>query len=235
MRNMKLPESRRFPRIAPQIPLAVLASLSFFAAELFAAPPAASTDTQWQAELAGAEGSRLTAYPNNLGWQADHPASYPAPFLVAGMRPAGDKTGDGISIRGKKRTDADWVVTDGSAAIWVTGLPAPEPGKPLLFTGRFTTDGALALKGIRFLIAAERTGKTLARPGDFIYYPLAGNKSNTVPVEIDGDAAAVAFTDERDALILRAVRPGTAKIRFFNFGFTDSAPTLQGERLLTVE
>lgn len=235
---MTLP-SLTLPRIAPTIARAIAVGVSFFAATLFAAPPtgslAASANTKWQAELVGTEGGSLTTYPNNLGWQADHPASYPSPFLVVGMRPSGDRTNDGVRIRGQKRTAADWVVSDGTDAIWVTGLPAPKPGKPVVFTGRFTTDGALALKGIRFLVAAEPKGKTLARPGDFVVYPLAGNKSNTVPVETEGDAAELAFTDERDTLIVRAVRPGTAKIRFFSLGFADDKPTLQSERILAVE
>lgn len=224
---------RSFKRFASMITQTIF--FSVFSTTLLAAPLAANVKAKWQAELVGAEGGSLTAYPNNLGWQADHPAAYPAPFLVVGMRPAGDKTDAGVSIRGKKRSDADWVVSDGSDAIWVTGLPAPEPGKPLLFTGRFATDGALILKGIRFLVAAEPTGTTRAHAGDFIAYPLAGNKSNTVPVEIDGEAAAVVFTDERDALIVRAIQPGTAKIRFFNFGFTDDKPSLRSERILSVE
>jgi hypothetical protein len=190
---------------------------------------------KWLAELAGAEGVGFTAYPQPLGWQGEHPESYTASFLVVGTRPAGDKPEEGVTLHGAKRTDADWVVADGSGALWVTGLPAPEPGVPVVLSGRFTTEGALALKGIRFLVFADKKGKTVARAGDFVYYTLSGNKSATCPVEIDGDAAAVAFTDERDALIIRAVKPGTAKIRIYSLWFTEDAPKLQQELLLTVE
>ena len=141
-----------------------------------------------------------------------------------------------MKLQGGKRTDGDWVVEDGSGAIWVTGLPAPTPGKPVVLSGRFTKDaGPFALRGIRFLVAGTPRGKTVVRSGEFVYYPLAGTKSSTCPVEIDGDAAAVAFTDERDTLIVRAVKPGAAKIRIFSLWFTGDKPTPAGEHLLAVE
>lgn len=195
-----------------------------------------SLEGKWLQELAGAEGGGFTGYPQSLGWQADHPESYPSPFLIVGTRPVGDKPKDGVALRGEKRSDGDWVVADGSGAVWVTGLPAPEPGKPVVLSGRFTKEGGtLALKGIRFLITGVSNGKTVARKGDFVYYPLAGTKSSTCPVEVEGDAAEVAFTDERDTLIVRAVKPGTAKIKLFSLWFTDDKPTPSGENLLTVE
>jgi hypothetical protein len=190
---------------------------------------------KWLAELAGAEGAGFTAYPQPLGWQGAHPGSYTSPFLVVGTRPAGDTPGDGVALHGARRTEGDWVVADDSGALWVTGLPAPDPGKPVVLSGRFTTEGALALEGIRFLAFGEPKGKTVAHAGDFVYYALAGNKSATCPVEIDGDAAAIAFNDERDALIVRAVKPGSAKIRIYSLWFTEDAPKLQRELLLTVE
>jgi hypothetical protein len=196
---------------------------------------AAGGDGKWLAELTGGGGT-FTAYPGPLGWQADHPESYPQPMLVIGVRPAGDKISGGEAVRGKKHSDGDWVVSDGSGAVWVTGLPAPESGKRVAFSGRFTTEGGLAIKGIRYLVvASERKGMTVAHPGDFVYYPLAGNKSTTVPVEIDGDAAAVAFTDERDTLIVRAIQPGTARIRFLSRFFLDNEVKADGEAVLTVK
>ncbi|HEY3490185.1 MAG TPA: hypothetical protein VGK27_08715 [Candidatus Deferrimicrobiaceae bacterium] len=172
----KGPASRR--PACSRTPIRTAASFLVLIAVLLAGAPSTAAGPKilagkWLAELAGAEGAGFTAYPQPLGWQAEHPESYTAPFLVVGTRPAGDKPGDGVTLRGVKRTDADWVVADGSGALWVTGLPAPEPGKPVVLSGRFTTEGLLALKGIRFLVFAEPKGKTVAHAGDFVYYALA--------------------------------------------------------------
>jgi hypothetical protein len=188
-------------------------------------------------ELAGAEGIGFTGYPQSLGWQAEHPAAYPAPFLVVGTRPAQDTPAAGLKLSGARQSEADWVISDGSGAVWVTGLlPAPKPGEPVLLSGRFVArDGKVALQGIRFLRAGKQQGTTSARPGDFLYFPLGGTKSTTCPVELEGDAAEMAFTDERDTLILRAVKPGTVKIKVFSHWFNEDKPTFTKELLLSVE
>lgn len=213
---------------------------ALFALLALAAIPVVGADPKpgkWMKELAGAEGVGFTGYPQNLGWQAEHPASYPAPFLVVGNRPINDTPDAGVNLSGAKQSETDWVIADTSGAVWVTGLlPAPKPGESVLITGRFSTkDGMVALKGIRFLLAGNRTGTTIAKSGDFVYFPLSGTKSTTCPVTVDGDAAEIAFNDERDTLILRAVKPGTVKIKVFSVWFNDDKPTLIKELLLTVE
>jgi hypothetical protein len=215
---------------------------ALFAALILAVLPSLASGPKppigkWMKELAGAEGVGFTAYPQSLGWQAEHPTSYPAPFLVVGTRPTGDKPASDIKLSGAKQVDTDWVVADSSGAVWVTGLlPAPEPGKTVVLTGRFLNQGeVLAIQGIRFLVAGVRKGKTKVKTGDFVYFPLAGTKSTTCPVEIDGEAAEVAFTDERDTLILRAVKPGTVKIKLFSRWFSESKPAQTSELLLQVE
>jgi len=191
---------------------------------------------QWLRELTGAEGVGFTAYPAPLGWQSDHPESYPAAFLVIGTRPGGDRPPEGLKLHGRRRAAGDWVVADASGAIWVSGLPAPEPGKTVLLAGRFSTEGGeTSLNGVRFLVAGDRREGATVRAGEFVYFPLAGNKSVTCPVEIEGDAAEVAFTDQRDALIVRATRPGVARIRVFSRWFDSDAAVPTGELLLTVK
>ncbi|MDP2877720.1 MAG: hypothetical protein Q8O00_16140 [Holophaga sp.] len=215
-------------------------ALVLFALLSLATLPAAGADPKpgkWMKELAGADGIGFTGYPQNLGWQAEHPASYPAPFLVVGKRPVNDTPDAGVKLSGAKQSETDWVIADTSGAVWVTGLlPAPKPGESTLITGRFATkDGQVALKGIRFILAGSRTGTTVAKSGDFVYFPLAGNKSTTCPVEVEGNAVEVAFTDQRDTLILRAVKPGKVKVKVFSLWFNDDKPTLLKELLLTVE
>jgi len=191
---------------------------------------------QWLRELTGAEGVGFTAYPTPLGWQSDHPESYPAAFLVIGTRPGGDRPPEGLKLHGRRRAAGDWVVADVSGAIWVSGLPAPEPGKTVLLAGRFSTEGGeTSLNGVRFLVAGDRKEGATVRAGEFVYFPLAGNKSTTCPVEIEGDAAEVAFTDQRDALIVRAMKPGVARIRVFSRWFDGDAAVPTGELLLTVK
>jgi hypothetical protein len=190
---------------------------------------------RWLRELTGADGVGFTAYPTPLGWQSDHPDSYPAAFLVIGTRPQGDRAPAGLKLHGKRRAAGDWVVADASGAIWVSGLPAPDPAKPVLLAGRFSTEsGVTSLDGIRFLVAGDRKEGTTVRAGEFVYFPLAGNKSTTCPVEVDGDAAEVAFTDQRDALIVRAVKPGVARIKVFSHRFDDDEAIPTGELLVTV-
>ena len=215
---------------------ALFAALILAVFPLVASGPKPPTG-KWIKELAGAEGMGFTAYPQPLGWQAEHPASYPAPFLIIGTRPAGDKPASDVKLIGAKQAGTDWVVADSSGAVWVTGLlPAPEPEKTIVLSGQFLIKGGtLAIQGIRFLIAGARKEKTKVKTGDFVYFPLAGTKSSTCPVEIDGDAAEVAFTDERDALILRAVKPGMVKIKVFSLWFSESKPVQTGALLLQVD
>jgi hypothetical protein len=190
---------------------------------------------RWLEELSGAKGVGFTAYPTPLGWQPAHPESYPGAFLVIGTRPKGDRAPEGLKLHGKRRAAGDWVVADASGAIWVSGLPAPDPGKTVLLAGRLSTvGGATSLDGVRFLVAGDRKEGSAVGVGEFVYFPLAGNKSTTCPVEIDGDAAEVAFTDQRDALIVRAVKPGVARIKLFSHGFDSEEATPTGELLVTV-
>ncbi len=234
-----IPSRKLFQAELPRLFRLLCFALACFANVSGAAPPLGSAappnNSKWLAELLGNAGTQLTAYPGNLGWQTDHPASYPLPFVLVGTRPAGDVPVGGTSIRGKRRGEGDWVISDGSGAIWVTGLSAPEPGKPVVLIGQFTTDGALALRGIRFLVPASLKGKTIARTGDFIYFPLSANKGTAIPVEIDGGAVELAFSDERDALIVRAVKAGEARLRFFALGFMEEKPVLRGERTIVVK
>lgn len=190
---------------------------------------------RWLTELAGPEGVGFTAYPTPLGWQPEHPESYRAPFLVVGTRPEGDRPPEGLKLHGRRRTPADWVVADDSGAIWVSGLPAPEPGGRVLLTGRLSTaGGSTSLDGIRFLVAGDRKAGTRVRAGEFVHFPLPGNKSTTCPVEIEGDAVEVAFTDQRDALIVRAVKPGVARIQLFSHWFDSDHAVPTVDTLVTV-
>lgn len=219
----------------PRLASAIFAALILASSLSIASGPKASPG-KWMKELAGTDESRFTGYSLALGWRAEHLSSYPGPFLVVGIRPPLDKPASGIKLFGTKQSDTDWVVADSSGALWVTGLlPAPEPGEAVVFSGRLlSTNATLAIQGFRILIAGVQKGKTHAKPGDFVYFPLAGNKSSTCPVEIDGDAAEIAFTDERDTLILRAVKPGTVKIRVFSLWFGGNNPTQTDELLLQV-
>lgn len=207
-----------------------------FTLEVKPLPPGPKApDVRWLKELAGAEGVGFTAYPTPLGWQAEHPESYRAPFLVVGTRPEGDRPPAGLKLHGRRRTPGDWVVADASGAIWVSGLPAPEPGGRVLLTGRLSTaGGSTSLEGIRFLVAGDRKAGTRVRAGEFVHFPLPGNKSTTCPVVVEGDAVEVAFTDQRDALIVRAVKPGVARILILSHWFDSDEAIPIGEALVTV-
>lgn len=187
-------------------------------------------------ELAGDEGASFSTYEFPLAFRAAASEPGTIAFLVIGVRLEGDRPRPGSTLHGGRRTPEDWVVDDGSGAYWVTGLPAPPVGKRVLFSGRFLREGGpLALRGIRYVVSGDPAGTTFARPGDFIHYPLSGTKSSTCPVELEGDAAEIAFTDERDTLLLRAVKPGAVKVRVFSRWFTDEESKLRSEHELSVE
>ncbi len=203
--------------------------------ETFTVRVTAPAPRSWMKELAGAEGIGFTGYPHPLGWQGSHPESYPAPFLVVGRRPPGDKPPADLPLLGARRGETDWVVADDTGALWVTGLPAPAPGTPVVLSGRLSVvGGQVALQGVRFLVAGQRKAQTRLRPGDFVYFPLAGTKGPSCPVEVEGNAAEIVFNDGKDTLILRAVQAGSARVKVFAVGFDDElVPT--GEHLLVVE
>jgi hypothetical protein len=237
----------RFRRPATRA-LAALFLLTLLQGPATAEPPPPA-DREPPVDLAGPGAARLVAVrPDALLRELDPKATSTA-FLVEGTRPPDDRPGEETRVLGDGK---GWLLVEtgfGRGAIRVTGLPAPPPREPVALTGRLVTEGGevVSLSGIRFLVDGDRGAETVARPGDFIRYTLPGGMPGKEPglmvrrlpiesvrVEIDGEAAAEAFNDRSNVLVVRAVKPGVAKIRFFAHVSGEKAPRPMGQHALRV-
>lgn len=135
-------------------------------------------------------------------------------LVLSGSRPEGDRPGAGTRVSGRKRSPGDWLLAEGAAAIWVTGLPAPEPGRRILLAARPEAgEGGSSLLGLEIAFAAEPEGTTVIRPGELAYYELGEAGSHRYSAELWGDAAEAADTGGMRAVLVRGVKPGVVKVR----------------------
>jgi hypothetical protein len=146
--------------------------------------------------------------------------------LVVGQRVREEKVPENIRIHGKKPDDPSWLMVEGQIAMWVSGVPAPEEGKTILLAARpIRTGEAYVIEGLGILMDVLcKDARIEARVGAYLYIGLPGSKSNSCPVEVDGEAVETLYYDPHAALILRAVRPGIARIGISSLWWTEDAP-----------
>src|SRR5512138_633247 len=75
--------------------------------------------------------------PRPLAWLIENRQHQASTFLVAGARPKDDRPAADHPLVGKPEA-GDWVFEDGTAAIRVFGVPAPEPGKAIVLAASFS-------------------------------------------------------------------------------------------------
>lgn len=157
--------------------------------------------------------------------------------LIFGFRPEDDKPKKASHVSGQKRTDRDWVLEEGSTAIWVTGIPGPTHHDQMVLRARLEEKGdSLLLQGYQAMkIGKDQEKRTSLRPGEYIFYSLPGSKSNTCPVELTGDSIEIAFYDEFNGIILQAIKPGVTKLKVFTLWWRDVTPKFLAEHEIVVE
>jgi len=175
--------------------------------------------------------SLFASRPVPVSFLLFNPVSPGDVLVLAGSRPAGDRPR--AALRGRRGSEADWVLEDDSAAVWVTGVPAPEAGRQVLLAARAEGDDR-PLAGLGLAIAADAKGTTVIRPGELAYSGLGGTRSYSCSAEVSGDAAEVSYTKDMQALILRGVKPGTVVIRIQAHWWNRPGPELLKEYVLEV-
>lgn len=138
--------------------------------------------------------------------------------LVDGMRPERDLPPEHLKIFGRRLSDGDWLLLQRASGIWVTGVPAPPAGTPVVVHGIFEDAGhGVHLKASHIFKDGGRLGHARhdIRRGEHIYFELPGARSVICPVEIAGDSVRVAFLDEMTCVILEAVKPGSATVTVY--------------------
>ena len=136
-------------------------------------------------------------------------------LLVLGMRPLQDKPHKATVILGEKATDQDWVLEEGSRAIWISGVSAPMTENPVVLALRFEEkNGSLQAQAFQ-VMKFVRDKKISLKIDEYVFYDLPGSKSNTCPIELLGESVAVDYYDEFECVILHAVKPGKTVLKVF--------------------
>jgi hypothetical protein len=204
----------------------------------------------WLALAAGAAGASARPSPAALsGDEFDWPLSGPKGLanlienkqfhlneavLLSGIRPENDKPSK-AAVAGKKRAGRDWVFEDSTAAAWVSGVDAPEAGRPVVLAARLVErDGALSVEASLRLNMGQPE-RTVLRPGELVFFELHGNKSVTCPVELAGDAVEIVHHNAFEYAVLKAVRRGTARLKIFSRWWNSAEMKLSAECELVVE
>lgn len=158
-------------------------------------------------------------------------------LLILGFRPGDDKPLKASHILGQNLTDRDWVLEEGSTAIWVTGVPGPGDSERIILRARLEERGdSLMLQAYQLMkIGKDQEKRSSLRPGEYIYYSLPGSKSNTCPIELVGDSVEIAYYDPFDGVILQAIKPGGAKFKIFTLWRRDIEPKFLAEYEIVVE
>ena len=156
-------------------------------------------------------------------------------LLILGARPVGDRPASSPAALGQPLTPQDWILEDPPAAAWVTGVPAPEPGRPIVLMARpEKREGPTLQRAVQVLTLGK--GKTLAlRTGESVFVSLPGSKSNTCPVELIGDSVEIVYHDPFESVILKAVKPGASRLKVFSVGWQSTEVQLIREYDVTVE
>lgn len=155
-------------------------------------------------------------------------------LLVFGIRPLQDKPHKASVIIGEKTTDRDWVLEDGSRAVWVSGVSAPVSEIPVILAVRFEEKNN-ALRAQAFLVMRVVRDKQVSlRIGEYLYYDLPGSKSNTCPIELSGSSAEIDYYDPFECVILHGVKPGKAVLKVFTQWWQSSRAEFLAEYELSV-
>ncbi|MEW6718923.1 MAG: hypothetical protein AB1346_00560 [Thermodesulfobacteriota bacterium] len=157
-------------------------------------------------------------------------------LVLSGSRPEGDRPVPGTRICGRKGAPGDWLLAEGAAAVWVTGISAPEPGRRIYLAAKPEPgrDGS-SLVGLEIAFAAEREGTTVIRPGELAYYELMDAGGRRCSAEVSGGAAETADAGGMRAVLVRGITPGVAKVRILVDRGGRSGTELLRENSLRVE
>jgi hypothetical protein len=144
-------------------------------------------------------------------------------FLIIGARAENDTAKEGAAVSGRKRTDQDWLLEEGSKAMWVTGISGPPHHQEVILRGRLEEKGAsLLLQGYQLMkIGPDHEKGVALRQGEYVFYDLPGSKSNTCPVELSGDSVEIVYYNPFESIILRAVKPGKTRLKIYTLWWRD--------------
>jgi len=144
-------------------------------------------------------------------------------FLIIGARAENDTAKEGTAVAGRKRTDQDWLLEEGSKAMWVTGISGPSHHQEVILRGRLEEKGdSLLLRGYQLMqIGPDREKGVTLLQGEYVFYDLPGSKSNTCPVELSGDSVEIVYYNPFESVILRAVKPGAARLKIYTLWWRD--------------
>lgn len=158
-------------------------------------------------------------------------------LLILGFRPEDDKPRKAFHIIGKKWTDQDWVLEEGSTAIWVTGIPGPTHHDQIILRARLEEkNDSLLLQGYQVIkIGLNQEKRVVLHKDEYVFYALPGSRSNTCPVELFGDSVEIAYYDSFDSIIFEAVKPGSVKLKIFTLWWRDAEPKFIEEHEIVVE
>lgn len=213
--------------LAAALLLASIVIMPAPAAPLDELVPVRPAPPPWAEELKAFDGS-----PMALAYLVENRQFHGGTFLVTGARPKDDRPAEGHPLLGKL-SKGDWVLEDGTAAIRVTDLPAPEAGQPIVLAARLAPEPEPALRGVRTALAGKIRGRTLVRVGDLVHFPLPSTKSYSCHVEFSGEVASIESLGFLTGLVLKAVRPGSVTGKVFAQWWNRPDPELLGE--FTVE
>jgi len=162
--------------------------------------------------------------PMNLSYLIDSRQFYLNQILlVYGFRPENDKAGSAATVWGKKTSDQDWLLERESAAVWVTGVDAPQHHEEIILRARMEEkDGEIILRGYQVIqVGPVQEPRVTLKTGEYLYYDLPGSRSNSCPIDLIGDAVETVFYDAHSGVILEAVKSGAAKLKVFTHWWQD--------------
>lgn len=157
--------------------------------------------------------------------------------LVSGSRPVHDQAVKSIRVHGKKKNDADWLLVNGTSAIWVTGLAGPGHQGQLILRARLEEqDGTLGLRGYQLIkIGLKEEKRVVLHPGEYLFYDLPGSKSNSSQVELSAGSVRIVHLDPFSGVILQAVAPGTTRMQLYTQWWQDAERKFLAEYEIAVE
>ena len=159
-------------------------------------------------------------------------------LLLLGSRAGHDRARNGPPVLGHKQTDRDWILEQGTTAVWVTGVPAPGLQEQIVLRASLEEggDGSLTLRGHQVMRIGREGERTMTlRKGEYVYYALPGARSVTCPVELSGDSVEIAHYDPFSGIILEAVKPGVTKMRVYTLFRLDTQRRFHGEHEVVVD
>jgi hypothetical protein len=174
-------------------------------------------------------------YPLALPYLVENRQFHGGTLLLVGSRPPGDNASSGRTRFGGVPASRWWMFEDEKAALPVTGLAPPPPGRRIALAAKFEGAGDnLVLVGLRVVALGSTRGTTVVAPGDFVLLPTHFTKSTSELIEFSGDTEAIEVLPMLNATVVRAVRPGTVNGKVLVQWWNRPDPEPEGEFKLVV-